>query len=227
MVPKLKMLARAAPWNSFRAQVALTQVKAVVINGVVQTTNLPPQPFQVEYAYPADCLKFRFVRPTLNVTPTTPPLTTAPNQSYPYPKAPDAIPFVVATDTDANNNPIKVILSDLYQAQGVYVRDLTSFPDLWDPMFRGAATALLGAYFINTLQRSKAQLDDAVAIAKSLVEQARAAEANESIAKIEHTPDWLQARMGSSIPWGWAASGPNGQLTGAWDSCEFPGGQFF
>lgn len=221
------MLARAAPWNSFRAQIALTQLKAVVINGVVQTTNLPPQPYQVEYAFPADCLKMRFIRPTLTVTPTTPPLTTAPNQSYPYPSAPDAIPFVVATDFDANGNPIKVILSDLYQAQGIYIRDLTSFPDLWDSMFHAAATATLGAYFINALARNAAQMQEQVTIARGLVEQARATEANESMAKIDHTPDWLQIRMQSSIPWGWASGGPNGQLLGAWEFAEFPGGQFF
>ncbi|HVB17299.1 MAG TPA: hypothetical protein VNF04_12240, partial [Stellaceae bacterium] len=111
VLPKLRMLARTAIWDSFRAQIALTVLKQAVVNGEV-SANPPPQPWMQEYAYPSDCLKFRFIRPTVNLTQVQ-NLTTNTNQVYPYPKAPNARPFVVATDYDANNNPIKVILANI------------------------------------------------------------------------------------------------------------------
>lgn len=227
--PKLQMLARSAPWDSFRAQIAMTQLKAAIVNGVV-SSNPPPQPFQVEYAWPSDCLKARFIRPTLNAASTTIPLTTASQTYLPYAAAPNSIPFVPATDYDTTGNPIKVILTNLYNAQLVYTRDLTQVPDLWDSLFLAAATALLGAYFINALARNKAQMDEQVAIAQGAISQARAASANETINNIDHIPDFLAVRTQSAVPWAWNTTGPNGVYNaglGGYDQCEFPGGMFF
>lgn len=224
---KIQMLSRAAPWDKFRAQLALTQLKATVINGVT-TGNPPPTPWNFEYAYPSDCIKARFLQPTPTPIPGGVPLTTAPNAALSTSSLNTRIPFVVGTDFDAGNNPISVILTNLCQAQLVYNRDLSQVPDLWDPLFTSAAVALLGAYLINALARNKAQMDDQIALAKNIIDQARAASANESISSVDHMPDWIAARMAGSTPWAWNQGGPNGVSYEAWGgSCGFPDGQFY
>lgn len=220
------MLMRAAPWDSLRAQITLTQLKATVINGAT-SNNPPPQPWGYEYAWPSDCLKARFLLPTLQTMPGGIPLTTAPNTVLPTADAPTGIPFVIGTDFDAQGNPIKVILTNLFAAQLVYTRDLSQFPDLWDSLFLSAETAMLGAYFINALARNQAQLQTASAQAKAIIEQARAVSGNESISNADHIPDWITVRATSAVPWAWNMSGPGGIVWTGWDSCELPGGLTF
>ena len=226
--PVTQMLLRAAPWDFARGQVTLTQLKATVIKGSL-SNNPPPQPWQFEYAYPPDCLKGRFQLPTLQTQPqTSPPLTTAPNVGFPYSTPPTAIPFVPGTDFDANGNSIKVIFSNLYQAQLVYVRDLSQTPDLWDSSFLMALTAVLGCYFMNMLQPNEAKYKTLASVAQDLVLQARTAAANESISQSDHVPDWLAARMRGSVAWGWNNGGPGSAASwgNAWDSCLLPGLSF-
>lgn len=222
--PKIQMLLRAAPWDFARGQVTLSQLKATVVNGVVSNTP-PPQPWNYEYAKPSDCLKARFLLPTLQTQPAGTPLTTTPNVPIYAPSPPTSIPFVMATDFDAQNNSIEVILTNLFQAQLVYVRDLSQTPDLWDPMFLAAVTATLASYFINALARNNAQVQAQAATAKSIIETARAASGNEGISNIDHIPDWMQARMRSGMCWS-NPSGPNG-VSGGWEICGLPGGLFF
>lgn len=224
--PKLQMLSRVAPWDKLRAQIALTQLKATVINGVT-TGNPPPSPWNFEYAYPSDCLKARFIQPSPDPVAAGVPLTTAPNAALTVNGLPTNIPFVVGTDNDAGGNPISVILTNLYQAQLIYNRDLTQVPDLWDPLFHAAATALLGAYLINALQRDASQMQQQIGLAKSVIDQARSASANESISNADHAPDWIQTRMAGSVPWAWNQGGPGGVSFAWWDACAFPDGQFY
>jgi len=224
--PKMQMLARAAPWDSFRAQITLTLLKATVIDGAV-SDDPPPQPWGYMYQWPSDCLKARFLLPTLPTMAPGTPLTTAPNYALQAPAPPTAIPFVVATSLDANNNPIKVILTNLPQAQLVYNRDLTQVPDLWDAMFTTAATATLASYFINALARNAADYMAQVQIAQSAIASARAASANEAITSVDHLPDWMAVRMASAVPWAWNSTGPGGVLADGWDAAQFPGGLSF
>ena len=226
-LPTLRMLARVAPWDKMRAQIALTQYKAALINGAL-STNPPPQPFLYEYLYPSDCIKVHFVLPTVQVQPQ-PPLTTAPSSVPVIAPSPTGIPYVVATDLDPNNNPLSVILTNLPNAQCIYTRDLSIFPDLWDPLFYRAATALLATYFINALARNATQYNEQAGIAKNMIDQARAASGNESISSVDRFPDWLQARRAGGGIWGWqrnAAVGAGGYsgIGGGFDQCVFPDG---
>ncbi len=50
--PKIQALHRSAHWNFARKQLALTQLKAQIVNGVVSATP-PPFPWLYSYAYPA------------------------------------------------------------------------------------------------------------------------------------------------------------------------------
>ena len=224
--PKTQMLLRSANWAFARAQSTLTLYKSVLVAGAA-STNPPPQPWQYEYLYPSDCQRLRFLQPTLpGANQTTPPLTTTPNSYFSYPPTPTGVPFVEGADFDPNGNPIRVILTNMCLAQAVYTRDLSQMPDLWDTLFLSGVTALLGSYFINALARDKVQMEQQIAIAKNVLDQARAADANESISNTDHIPDWLRARRMTSGAYLWY-QGSNGALPGGWDSCQLPNGQFY
>ena len=195
--PKTRALLRGANWDFARAQVTLAVWKQAIVNGAT-SSNPPPQPWQYSYIWPTDCLKARFVIPTYITSPAGTPLTTAPNALMPRLDVLTSVPFVPGTDFDQNGNPIRVILTNLPNAQLVYTRDLSQFPDTWDPLFLNAETAYLASYFINALTRNAAQYKDQVAIATSLIAQARVASANEGINTTDHLPDWIRARWGGN-----------------------------
>ena len=199
--PKIQMLLRAAPWDFARRQVTLSQLKATYINNVL-STNPPPSPWSYEYAYPSDCIKARFVIPTqptsssLMISPAGGTVQTPNYGTY------TAMPFVVATDYDTNNQPNKVILTNLNQAQLIYVADLSQLPNLWDPLFLSCASAYLAAWLLNADARNKGQFEMQMQMAKSILDQARVQNANEAITSIDHTPDWIRIRNVSSGAWG-------------------------
>jgi hypothetical protein len=222
--PKIQALMRAAAWVFLRKTLALTQLKAAVVNGQ-PSSNPPPQPFLFEYAYPSDCLRARFLIPYQTPQPSgSPPLTTAPNVAPFAIRPPTSVPFVVGSDTDSNGNPIRVILTNMYQALLIYDADLSQMPDLWDPMFLSAATAFLASYFITALARNKDQLAQQVGIVKSVLDQARAVDGNEAILNNDHLPDWMAVRLtGYGYPYGgW---GVGASTTGwGWDACSLADG---
>ena len=185
---KTQALIRAANWGFTRASITPTQWCGACQRAAKRIATTAAVLYS--YLYPADCLRLRFVLPTLQTPVASPPLTTNASSPFCYPGVPTAIPFVEATDLDPDNNPIRVILSNLTQAQAIYTRDLSQFPNLWDPLFHSAVTATLGAYFINALSRDKAQMQEQIAIAKNLLDTARVMNANEGINNIDHVPDW-------------------------------------
>ena len=221
--PRAQALSRAVLWDYARAQQTLTVWKQALVNGVT-SSNPPPQPWLFSYLRPPDCLRARFVLPTIPVQPAGVPLTTTPNMTAFVPPAPTGIPFVIATDLDANNNPINVILTNLPFAQLIYTRDLTQYPGLWDAQFTNAFTAYLGCYLINALARNQAQLRDQISMTKSLVDEARIGNGNEGIGSIDRVPDWVRARMTQGFG-GWGAGPVGGFLGGGgWGGLAFPGG---
>lgn len=225
--PKTQMLLRSANWAFARAQQPLTLWKALIVNGQI-SSNPPPQPWQFSYLYPNDCVKMRFVQPTVTSATSSVPLTTAPTSTYPYPPIPTSVPFVEATDRDDSGNPIRVLLTNVQDAQGIYTRDLSQYPDLWDPMFLSGETALLASYFINSLAPDKGRMAQQIGLAKSAIDAARAASANESISNADHIPDWIMSRMTVGNPWGRGLPGANGQVAlAAWEQCQFPDGQWY
>lgn len=220
--PKITALERGANWDFCRAQLPLTLYKQAVVNGALSLTP-PPQPFLFEYLYPPDCIKVRFLLPTVNLQAPGTPITGIPIVA----PAPTAIPFVIGNDTDPNGNPIKVILTNLPNAQCIYTRDLSQIPDMWDALFTTAATAYLAAFFINALARNAAQYNEQVAIAKGAIDSARVANANESISSIDHLPDWMRARSTGGYNWAWNQGGGATAAYGAgggWDQVTFPDG---
>ncbi len=223
---------RTANWGSARKQAPLTLLKAALGTPENPDGSLPqpPYPWLYEYAYPADCLKVRFLLPT----PTT-PSTEAPPMSnsgigYP-PLANPRIPFTKAVDNDASGNEIAVILSNARVAQAIYTKRIAN-PDLWDIQLQTAVIAALAAYFVNPINRNVLLMSERTKIAAGLLVQARIADGNEGMSSVDHYPDFMQVRnvgggiwsgtgLGQSVGGGWLAA------TGEYDSWCGPDGVFY
>jgi hypothetical protein len=193
--PTLEMLTRAAHWNWARRQATLTLLKAAAgtPENATGTPPFPPQPWAYEYAYPSDAIKARFLLPQLPNQVIVPPPTTAPQTVLTRHVRPGSIPFQVGIDLDQSGNQIKVILTNLPQAQLIYTM-LVTLVDLWDPLFRRAMVAALGARLVNALSRNRELFADQAKIAQEIVMQARVSDGNESVTVDDHLPDWVQAR---------------------------------
>jgi hypothetical protein len=187
-------------------------------DATAQDGNPPPQPSLYSYLMPVDCLSTRFLMTTLPATTTGVPLMTNANAILMPMSLTTDSDYVPATDIDANGNPIKVILTNVPQAQLVYTRDLSQTPDSWDALFLSAASAYLGTYFINALARNRAQLQDQIAMTKNILDEARSENGNEGITAIDMSVDWMVAR-GVTGPWPWNARG-----TTQYQPLSFPGG---
>lgn len=208
-------LHRAANWNFCRKQISLTQIKAATINGAV-STNPPVQPWQYEYAWPSDCIKARFILPYLNISAgQSIPFTTADNAAAVMVAGGPPPSFQVAMDVDQNNNPIRIILCNVPQAQLVYTTLITQ-PDLWDAAFFEAACATLAAWFVNALARNRPLMMDMIKIAQNLVSEARISDGNEGLTTVNRDASWISFRgIGPGLT-------PTGNPT--WDLMSWPGG---
>jgi len=220
---RVDALHRAAHWNFARKQVAGTLLKAA--QGTPENPNgttlpIPPVPWQYEYAYPADCLKVRFLIPNPPQQGTAnPPVLAAGTIATPvWPWTNPGYKFVVANDTNPQGEMVKVILTDLEYAQIIYTCRVTNC-DLWDPHFLNGAAAVLGAWLVNPLARNAEVLKEQIAIAKAVVEEARISDGNEGMTSIDHVPDWMAVRGAT----GYATLGDPAFFYG-WDYIGFPGG---
>lgn len=128
-----------------------------------------------------------------------------------------AVPYIVSSDLDPSNNPITIILTNLSQASLVYTKRIVD-PTLWDSMLLSAASATLGAFFVNPLNRNEKLLTQQFGLAKSLIESARISDGNEGITSSDFLPDWIAVRgCGWVNPVGYSYFAP-------WDTMAFPGG---
>ena len=219
---RMDALARAAHWNFARKQSSLTLLKAAAgtpENPSGTTLPVPPSPWQYEYAYPPDCLLMRFLL-------CNPPQSGSGN---PFPAGVNTTPswlggypgykFVIGNDTDAQGNQIKVILTDLEFAQGVYTCRVTNC-DLWDAHFQIAGAATLGAWLVNPLARNAEVLKEQVAIAKEIIEAARISDGNEGITSTDRVPDWMAVRGITGFGYWY----DNAMCFYGWSALAFPGG---
>lgn len=196
--PTLRMLLRTAHWNFARKQIIMSLISAA--QGTPEnppgTPPVPPLPWLYEYAYPSDCLQARYVPALVQPTTTSPPLTTAPNQSFtPLPQNPSyGVKFLIASDTNAlTGTPQTVVLTNMPKAQLVYTAYIAN-PDLWDSTFREAMMYSLSAKLINAIARNKALFDEMAALAQNVVNQARVSDGNEGVTSQDHLPDWMAVR---------------------------------
>ena len=187
--PTRDALLRTVEWNFAKKQVSLTQLKSA--NDTNPTIAVP---WQYEYAYPADCINIKNIIGPGNSQPAYGTPYTTGNISYGQTTLADAYPqFIVSSDVDSGGNPIKVVLTDQYQAICIYTARIEN-PDLWDAMFQDAMVATLAAKLVNPLARSAQLMVEQSKIAQAILKEAQAQNANEALPNYNSLPDWMQAR---------------------------------
>jgi hypothetical protein len=224
---RFQTLARAAHWNCLRKQSPnLTVLKAA--QGTPENPDgsgpQPPPPFQYEYAYPADCIKARYLvpNPPTGQGSVNPPFLAAGFLATPQWGARyGGWPYAVGIDNDQSGNPVKVIFTDLEFAQVVYTADFSNHTELWDAHFTTAFTETLAAWLVNALNRNAELMKEKIQTAGALIQQARISDGNEGTTDITHVPSWMAARGFTGL--GTFADGYPGQYA-SWEPMGWPTG---
>lgn len=200
-----QQLLRMAPWGFARKTLALT------LQG--QLTDSPPTspyPWQFKYGYPADCIKVNYLLPIPPTSTTNVPVVGIPLVPYAMPSR--NCRFIIGYDmvdpTDTDNDdlvPGRVILSNVRDAVGVYIADVTD-PDIMDHGFKEALVAALASKLVQPLTGNAGMKGDYEKLAQMHITQARVEDANEAVPSTDHTPDWIATRGGPVYPYG----GPGG-----------------
>lgn len=180
-------LLRTAPWGFARRQQVLT-----LLGSYVDATS--PYPFLYKYAYPSDCLKFRYIlAPPSNVAPTGPQVSVG--QPGPVCWAPSrANRYLVMVEVDPDTNiSTKVIVSNVALAIGVYTADVVD-TDLFDPMFESALAASLAYKLVIPLSGNVGMREQFRLSSEGSITNARVADGNEAIPTTDHVVDWMSAR---------------------------------
>jgi hypothetical protein len=223
-IPVRQQVLRAAHWGFAGATATLSLLKSAP--GTPETpdfpasgvwsTAYPPPGWNYEYAYPGDCLQARkmlqnYALAQASGVPIFPnqliglqDFWTAPGQK-----------FAVGTDLDTTGNQISVILGNIDQAILSYTRDIT-VEALWDPLFQEAVVGALAAKLCWALTGDKARSNDLFKLANDKIMMARAADGNEGLTVMDHTPDWITvghgARWFGTAEWGGGWYFPYGPL---------------
>lgn len=223
---------RAAHWNSARRQTVLTLLKAQIGTPENPNGNLPTPPlgFLYEYAFPNDCLQFRFIIPTPNL----PAVGTAPIMTNTgvtnQPLISTAMPYVVGIDVDENNNQIKCVFSNACRAQGVYTARIDN-PDLWDSGLQNAVIGSLAAWMCMPITGDKSLMTMRVQMAVALINAARVQDGNEGTTSSDSIPDWMNIRETGSNWGGFGLNGVGGAYSagciGGWSSWGAPDGNAY
>lgn len=176
-----KSLLRVAPWGFAREQVDLS-----LLGSGEAGTSIYPWPFM--YAHPPNALRVRYLLPP------SPPADQQPLPfAYGLMGPSRANRFIIAQARNALDQPIKVVLGTLRDAQAVIVTDTTDV-SLFDPLFDLALTALLSYKMVIPLTGNAGMRDQFRASVQDAITSARVADGNEAIPTTDHTPDWISAR---------------------------------
>jgi hypothetical protein len=176
-------LLRAAHWNFARKQIYLS-----LLNSINNTGQTVPPPWVNEYAYPGDCVAIRYLMPQFQSIPgDLPGVPTMPDYIGP------PVRFIISADVDANNNDIKVILTNQDTAIGVYTKQITN-ESLFDSTFVDAFGALLASRICVQLTGDKALAKSRFDLANGLVREAQKTNGNEGLRIQDVAPDWMRVR---------------------------------
>jgi len=190
-----QMLLRGAHWGFARETLALTQIGSLA-EGTSQ------YPWRYMYAYPADCIKLRYLlcQPPVNTGVGVPQVGDSLfTNSWAMPSR--ANRFLVgnqqvSTTTGgitSSTGRVRVVLTNIQNAIAVYTRDEND-PDLFDPLFENAFIAALASKLVTPLTGNAAMKTSYIQAANDALIQARVADGNESVPSTDHTPDWIQTR---------------------------------
>lgn len=191
-------LGRRAWWNCLRRETTLTLLKAAPgtpENPMGSLVPYPATPWLYSYALPSDSLKIRCVIPNIyaNLVPSSGGISTGIINAPLWLPTDGEIPFAVAYDVDASNNPIQVILTNLSQANCIYTVNQPN-PVIWDVGFQTAFVAMLASYLVPALSLNIELAQMKMKEAMAIVVEARVEDGNEGYSSQDHIPDWLIAR---------------------------------
>lgn len=221
--PTFEQLARTARWNCLTKQVTLSLLQAA--QGTPENPDgtsypIPPTPWLYAYSYPSDCLAMRYVIPSMPMNDGSGvPATTLNNAAGTWLPSGGQIPFQVTLQYTENNSPFTVILTNQSQAEAAYTINEPN-PAVWDSLFQAAMVASLGAFLVPALSLDMNLMSLQIKTAESIIKQARAADGNEGVTTMDHTPDWFVARAGGQgfgLGYGFT-------LWGGYVSMNWPGG---
>lgn len=196
-----------AYWNFANKTAYLALVKSApgtptssVTTATQWSTAYPSPPWLYEYAYPTDCIQMqRIVQQIQNYYIGT-PYTSGGTNTYPYAVGPGS-PFKVATDEDAQGQQQNVVLTNQYQAIGVYTKRIT-VPGLFSSQFTEALVQALAAKLALALSGNVALANLKFAQANAVISQARSSDGNEGLLVIDNMPDWITIREETENLWG-------------------------
>lgn len=218
----VRQLHRTAPWGFCRRTVPLTLLGTLA-------DGTAPYPFQYMYLYPPDAVKMRYLLPPPPTANGSAPAVSPAGMFYfPWCLPSRRWTFVVATNDVAPQGAgppghEKVILTNVQNALGIY-NQLIDNPDQWDDLFEDAVVQALAAKIVIPLSGNIGLKSAFEKSADTAIAKARAADGNEAVATVDHTPDWIKTRGSfgdwSQAPWG----GPSlGNWTEGWDSMSWSG----
>lgn len=209
------MLLRAAHWSFARKQVLLTELG----NAQDQTA---PQPWAFLYEYPTDCVKMRYLFPYVAPVENNDVVVTGdfywPSYGWMMPSR--ASRFLISQATWlVDDEPVsgKAIVSNLFQAMGVYTADISDTTQ-FDQGFEDALVSALAAAIVIPLNGNVQMKGVWEQLATDVVNRARAVDGNEAMPSTDHTPDWLRERGAGGIfpsPFGY---GDMGMWYQGWDT---------
>lgn len=169
------------------------------------TSAYPAPPWLYEYAYPSDCIQFRKIVPQVSTGVIGVPIFSNAVTMYPYVQGP-AVRWEAATDTDDSGSQINVILTNQYQAIGVYTMRIIN-PALFSNNFVEALVCALAAKLTIALTGDKGLANINFQLANQYIIQARASDGNEGLTVIDYQADWINFRegVGLTMPGLWVA----------------------
>lgn len=184
-----RQLLRAAPWGFARKTEALT-----TLGLLSDDPPASPFPWLAKYLYPADCVKLRYILPSMQVSTSTP--ISIPTVGVPV-WAGNGAPsrswrFIVASD-DSVVPSRTVLLANIDSAIAVYTKDETD-PERFDDLFQNALSMALANKLCMPLSGNVALKQGFAQMAEAAITQARAADGNEALASTDHIVDWMVFR---------------------------------
>lgn len=201
-------LLRAAPWGFARKQLVLTELGKL-------SDATAPYPYLFKYAYPSDCLKFRYLIPPPQLSDVSTSEFAATGDGNFWGWTPSrACRFIVNSDVDPDGNQIKTILSNLCQAIGTYTYDCDD-PNMFDASFDSALSSALAYHLCIPLSGNVGMMESFRQKATDSVNNARANDANEAIPSSDISVDWIATR---SVGYGYGYPSGAGSLWGDWYS---------
>ncbi len=162
--------------------------------------DFPSPSWLYEYAYPTDCIQMSRIVQQIQNTYVGTPFTSGGNNIYPFMVGPGA-PFRVSTDTDINGQQKNVVLTNQYQAIGIYTMRVTD-PSLFGAQFIEALVQALAAKLAIALTGQVPLANLKFVAANAVITQARASDGNEGLTIIDNMPDWITIREDSANLWG-------------------------